>query len=96
MIRIDTLKRLFEVPSEQSKITFKGKCFDCKCDVTIGITSTSRGYGLQGGFLFEPSSDWYFAKCPDCYKVNPILGARYKNKYKCKIVTKKSLILIIL
>ena len=87
MIKIETLKRLFKVRSEKSTITFKGKCSDCKCDITIDIISTSRGYGLQGGSLFEPSPNCYFAKCPDCYKIYPILGARYQQKYKCEIVS---------
>ena len=81
-----TLKGIFEVRPEKTTITFKGKCSDCKCDVTINITVTSSGFGLQDGSLFEPLPNCYFAKCLDCYKIYPFLGDRYKQKYRCKIV----------
>jgi hypothetical protein len=86
MISIDTLKKLFSKRPQKSTITFKGKCSDCGCDVTINIATTSGGFGLLGGFLFEHEPDWYCTKCPDCYEANPILSTHYSHKYRCTIV----------
>jgi len=86
MISIDTLKRLFSDRPEKQTMAFKGQCSDCGCDVIIEITPTSRGFGLQGGPLFEHAPGMYLAKCTDCYKVNPTLSVTYKQKYKCTMV----------
>jgi hypothetical protein len=69
MIKI--LKKMFEANLEKSTIVLKGKCSDCGCDVIVNITSTSGGFGMQGGALFKCSPDEYLMKCPDCYQVNP-------------------------
>jgi hypothetical protein len=58
MISIDTLKRLFSDTPEKQTMAFKGQCSDCECDVIIKITATSRGFGLQGGPLFEHAT-WH-------------------------------------
>jgi hypothetical protein len=68
---LEILKKLFAANPDKSKIVLNGKCLDCGCDVIIEITSTSGGYGLQGGALFKCSNDEYYARCPDCYKINP-------------------------
>ena len=67
MIDILALKKIFKDNHDKSNITFKGKCSDCGCKVTIDITPTAGGFGLQGGALYEG----YFVKCPDCYKAHP-------------------------
>lgn len=77
---IEMLRKMFEVHPEKSTIVLKDKCSDCGCDVIIHITPSSGGFGLQGGALFECSSERYFAKCPNCYKVNPMIEDRYKQK----------------
>ena len=62
---------MFEANPERSTIVLKENCSQCGCEVLIEITSTSGGFGLQGGPLFKCSSDGYLAKCLDCYKLNP-------------------------
>ena len=77
---LEILKQIFESNPEKSTIGLKGRCSDCGCDVIINITSTSGGFGLQGGVLLGCSSDGYFAKCPNCYTVNPRIEHPHKPK----------------
>ncbi len=77
---IEMLRKIFEANPEKSTIVLKDKCSDCGSDVIINITSTSGGFGLQGGALLGRLSDGYFAKCPACYKVNPKIEDLYKPK----------------
>jgi len=77
---IEMLRKIFEANPEKSTIVLKGKCSDCGSDVIINITSTSEGFGLQGGALLGCSSDGHFAKCPNCYKFNPMIEDLYKPK----------------
>ena len=68
---IEILRKIFEANPGKSTIVLNSTCSDCGHDVIIHITSTSGGFGLQGGALFEQPPDGYFAKCSNCYKVNP-------------------------
>jgi len=77
---IEMLRKMFESNPEKSIIILKGKCSDCGRDIIINITPTSGGFGLQGGALLECSSDEYLAKCPNCYKINPMIEYPYKQK----------------
>jgi hypothetical protein len=70
---VEILKELFNGSPETSKIELNDTCSDCKSEVNIKITPTSEGFGLQGGALFKSSTGGYYAKCPDCYKVNPMI-----------------------
>jgi len=70
---VEILKELFNGNSEKSKIVLNDRCLDCKSEVIIQITPTEGGFGLQGGALFKSSAGGYYAKCPDCYKVNPMI-----------------------
>ena len=70
---VEILKELFNGDPEESKIELNDTCSDCKSDVNIKITHTAGGFGLQGGALFKGSAGGYYAKCPDCYKVNPMI-----------------------
>jgi len=65
---LEILKKMFEAQPERSTIVLKEKCSACGCEVLIEITPTSGGYGLQGGALFECSTDDSCAKCVACYK----------------------------
>ena len=67
---LEILKKMFEVTPERSTIVLKEKCSVCECEVKINITPTSGGYGLNGGALFESSTDEYSAICAACYKAN--------------------------
>jgi len=68
---IEILRKLFEANPEKSTIKLKEKCSDCGCETTLEITTTSGGFGLQGGVLFKSSTDKYIVKCPDCIEANP-------------------------
>ena len=67
LITVTYLENIFKDAPGNKTITFKGKCSDCGCRVTIDITSVSGGYGLQGGALFENISGECFARCSACY-----------------------------
>jgi hypothetical protein len=70
---IEILRKMFEANPEKSTIVLNCKCSDCGCETIIEITPTSGGFGLQGGALFKCSPEGYLAKCPVCYKANPII-----------------------
>jgi hypothetical protein len=70
---VEILKELFNGSPKTSKIELNDSCSDCKSEVTIKITHTAGGFGLQGGALFKSSAGWYYAKCTDCYKVNSLI-----------------------
>ena len=66
MIKI--LGKMFESNPEKSIIPLKDKCSECGREITVNITHTSGGFGLQGGALFKYLSDGYLMKCSDCYQ----------------------------
>jgi hypothetical protein len=68
---IEKLRKLFEANPGKSTIVLNTTCSDCGVDVVIQITSTSGGFGLKGGALFERFPGGYLAKCSDCYTVKP-------------------------
>ena len=68
---INTLRKIFEADPGKSTIKLKEKCSDCGCEVIIEITSTSGGFGLNGGVLLKGDAESTFVKCPDCNKLNP-------------------------
>ena len=68
---LEILRKFFEANLAKSTIELKGICSDCGCETIVNITPTTGGFGLQGGALFEYSSDEYLVKCHDCYQVNP-------------------------
>ena len=72
---VEILKELFSGNNEKSKIELNDTCSDCKRDIIIEITHTAGGFGLQGGALFKSSAGGYYAKCPDCYKVNTMIDS---------------------
>lgn len=67
---VEMLKTIFKINPKKPKV-IKSKCSDCGSDVIINITSTSGGFGINGGALLGCFSNTYFIKCVDCYKVNP-------------------------
>ena len=68
---IEILRKMFEANPGKSSIVKKTKCSQCGCKVSIKITPTSEGFGLQGGTLLKCSHDEYIAQCPACYEVKP-------------------------
>ena len=75
------LRKLFEDNPHKTTIAVNGKCSDCGKNVKINITSTSGGFGLQGGALFKCTSGGYYIKCSDCYKIRPKIETYHKPKY---------------
>jgi len=67
----EILGKIFESKPETSIILLREKCSDCGRDVTIKITPTSGGFGLQDGVLLKYLADGYLAKCLDCYQTAP-------------------------
>jgi hypothetical protein len=78
---IEILKKIFKDKPKKSTIELNCKCSDCGCDVNIGITRTSGGFGLLGGYLLKSSTGEFIAKCPDCYKTNPKITDHFKPKH---------------
>jgi len=70
MVATEALKKIFKDSSDKSTIEIKNKCADCGCDVLVNITSTSGGFGLQGGVLLACLPEGFITKCLNCYKVN--------------------------
>jgi hypothetical protein len=68
---METLKKMFEANPDKSKIVLKDICSNCGCEITIDITLSSGGFGLQGGALFKSKLGGCIAKCPACYKNHP-------------------------
>ena len=77
----EMLRKLFEANPDKTTIAVNGKCSDCGKNVKINITSTSGGFGLQGGALFKCSSGGYYIKCSNCYKIRPKIETYNKPKY---------------
>ena len=72
----EILNALFRGNSEKSKIEINETCSDCKKDIIIEIVHTTGGFGFRGGALFKSSAGGYYARCPDCYKVNSLMVNR--------------------
>jgi hypothetical protein len=68
---IEILRKMFDANPEKSTVKLKDKCSDCGCETILEITTTSGGFGLQGGVLFKSSTDKYIVKCPVCIEANP-------------------------
>ena len=68
---VEILKKMFETNPKKTIIVLNGKCSNCGCETIIEITSTSGGFGLQGGALFKNMLGGFSAKCADCYGVIP-------------------------
>jgi hypothetical protein len=68
---IEILRRIFKANPGKSTIGLVNKCSVCGRKINIEITSTSGGFGLQGGVLFKHKPDRYLAKCPACHQAKP-------------------------
>ena len=77
---IEILRKIFEANPGKNIIELIDKCSGFGNKVIIKLTRTSGGFGLDGGLLIKHRSDSYFAKCPDCGKLN-----RKMNETRLKI-----------
>ncbi len=71
MIYLEALEKIFADTPDKSTIAIKSKCENCGCEITVDVTPTPEGFGLQGGVLLECVSNGFLAQCLDCYKANP-------------------------
>lgn len=65
---IEMLREMFLSNPEKSIIPLKDTCIECGREITVIISPTSGGFGLQGGALFKDLSNGYLLKCSDCYQ----------------------------
>jgi hypothetical protein len=76
LVRLKTLNLIFAEKKDQKRLASDGRCCDCGHPVSIGITRTSGGFGMDGGVLYEPRPGQIVSKCPDCYRRKPQLALR--------------------
>ena len=77
---IEMLRKMFLSNPEKSIIPFKGKCSECGREVTVNISPTSGGFGLQGGALFNNLSNGYVLKCSDCFQATSRINDKLLTK----------------
>ena len=70
IIKMESIKRMFEQNDASENFTCEGQCHSCHCDVKIEIEKTSGGYGLNGGVIYEQDSDDFVFICENCHKLN--------------------------
>jgi hypothetical protein len=68
IIEIKALKKIFEDIPPKSTVTLNCKCSFCGNEILMNITSTSGGFGLNGGILREYSFDTHLVICRKCYE----------------------------
>lgn len=67
-VGVDSLNRMFEQNDNSDHFSYQDQCDQCGCVVKVNITKTSKGYGFQGGALYETDSQNFFVLCPNCYE----------------------------
>jgi len=68
LIKEETLDRMFDNDSAQKHVKQTGRCCSCESDVEIVLRRTSKGYGLQGGLLYETMTGQFLLQCERCFK----------------------------
>jgi hypothetical protein len=66
MLNVDNLKELFEEHPGESTLNIQGKCIACRCDLTVEISPTTDGFGINGGMLLDRDQQDYVVSCVDC------------------------------
>jgi len=67
----EKLERLFEA-NKTDKLSFSGKCHDCKKEIAVLADITENGIKITDGAVYEPD-DTVFLKCSECYEKDPVL-----------------------
>ena len=65
------LEQLF-AEHETNKLSWTGKCHDCKQEVTVSADQLEEGVRIEGGAIYEPE-DKIFLKCPKCFAEDRVL-----------------------
>ena len=68
LIKRETLDRMFDNDVGKRHFKQSGKCYNCGSEVEIIIVRTSKGYGFQGGVLYESNTDQIFMLCNRCIR----------------------------
>ncbi len=68
VIGVESLHRMFKQHIYTNKCSYSGRCDNCGCNVNVEITKTGRGYGLQGGVLYESNIHSFLILCMHCYE----------------------------
>ena len=68
VIGVESLYRMLEQHINANKCNYRGRCNNCGCNVCVEITKTGRGYGLQGGVLYESNIHNFLILCIHCYE----------------------------
>jgi hypothetical protein len=66
MIEAESINEIFEQHNVACHYHYNGICHNCRCSIDVEITKTSRGYGLNGGILYESNPDKFLVQCLDC------------------------------
>ena len=66
MLNLENLKELFEEHPGQSTLNIKGQCIACSRDLTVEISATTDGFGINGGMLVDRDRQDYVVRCVDC------------------------------
>ena len=76
---MEALEKIFADTPDKSTVTIDCKCEDCGCDLTVDVTATPEGFGLQGGVLLARVADGFLAQCLDCHQVKPKMPNSYES-----------------
>jgi hypothetical protein len=68
LIEEETLDRMFKDDVGKGHLKKPGRCHCCGSDVAIIIERTNRGYGFQGGVLYESNTGQFHMQCERCFK----------------------------
>ena len=68
LIEEETLDRMFNDNVGKRHLKQSGRCYCCGSDVAIIIERTCRGYGFQGGVLYESNTGQFLMQCERCFK----------------------------
>jgi hypothetical protein len=79
MKHMEALEKIFADTPGTSTIVITCKCEDCGCELTVDVTATPEGFGLQSGVLLAGGANGFLAQCLDCHQVNPKMPNSYAS-----------------
>jgi len=89
-MKVQELQKYFE-DAKSSKISFEGKCHDCKNSVCVEVDLDQDGkVTISGGALYSPqigiaeNEKTLFLKCEECHKKEELL----KNYQPCAVYSR--------
>jgi len=89
-MKVENLQKYFE-DAGSNKISFEGKCHDCKAPVCVNVDLEEDGrVVIEGGALFNPqiglneNNRQIFLKCDSCFNKNSVL----QNYKPCSVYSR--------